>query len=105
MAAWRPHAKCSRTPQIAQRTIDAGVIPDFGVKIFNVLLVDFRGFPAAPLEHARRALKQCPIPLMDHRRMNPKPTSQLADRRLALKRLQCHFRLKLWVRSCQNKSA
>ena len=34
---------------------------------------------------------------MDHRRMNPEPTGQLADRLLAFYRFQRDLGLKLWV--------
>ena len=71
-----------------QKIVGDGQLPDFGVKILNLFLINFWRFPAAAFEHARRAFKQSAFPLMDHRWMDAKSTGQLADRLLALQRLQ-----------------
>jgi hypothetical protein len=70
---------------------------DLGVKVFDLFFINLRCLPPAALEYAGRTFKQSALPLMDHRRMNPEPTGQLADRLLALQRFQRDFGLKLWV--------
>ncbi|APX26386.1 hypothetical protein Ga0080559_TMP5049 (plasmid) [Salipiger profundus] len=39
---------------------------NLGVQLFDLLLVDLRGFFAASLEHAGRAFQKRPFPAVDH---------------------------------------
>jgi hypothetical protein len=60
------------------RTIGDSQLPDLGLEVFHLLLINFQRLPTAALKYARRAFKQCPLPLMDHRRMDAEPTGQFA---------------------------
>jgi hypothetical protein len=40
--------------------------------LFDPLFINLRGFLAATLEYAGRALQERPLPAVDHRRMNAK---------------------------------
>ena len=63
-----------------QKIVGGGLLPDLGMEVVHLTFIDFGRFPAATLEHARCALQQSTLPLMDHRWMHAKLTGQLADR-------------------------
>lgn len=52
--------------------IGDGPLPDLGVQLLDLLLVDLRRLPAAALKHAGRSFPQRLLPAVDHRGMPPK---------------------------------
>jgi hypothetical protein len=72
---------------LAKKIVGDGQLPDLGLQVRNLFFVDFRRSPAAALKGTRRALKQGPLPLMDHRRVNPEPAAQF----FAFQRVQRHL--------------
>ena len=71
------------------------LLPDLGVELSHLLLVNLRLAPPAALEHARSAFEQRTLPLMDHRRVNTEPACQFRHRLFALHRFQGELRLEL----------
>ncbi|OUS36687.1 hypothetical protein A9Q94_08410 [Rhodobacterales bacterium 56_14_T64] len=67
------------------------------MQVFHLLFVNFWCLSATAFKYTRRAFKQCPLSLMDHRRMRAEPTGQLANRLLAFQRLQRDLCLEFWM--------
>src|SRR6056297_434477 len=78
-----------------QKIVGHSQLPDLGVQLLDLLLVNLGSFLATTFEHAGCAFQQCPLPGVDHRRMNPEPACQLGHRLLTLQRLKRHLRLEL----------
>lgn len=79
-----------------QKNVGDGQLPDLGMQLFHLLLVNLRSLIAVTFENARRTFQQGLLPCVNHRWMNPEPAGQLSRRLLTLKRLKRHFRLELW---------
>jgi len=78
-----------------QKIVDHGQLPDLGVQLLVLFLINLGGFLTITFEHAGCAFQQCPLLGVDHRRMYPEPACQLIYRLLTLERLKCHLRIEL----------
>ena len=80
-----------------QKNIGDGQLPNLGMEVFDLLVVDCRCLPIAALKYARHAFKQSTLRLVKHRRVHAKPTGQLADRLFGFQRLKRNPGLEFWM--------
>jgi hypothetical protein len=79
----------------SKKELGRGQLPNLGVLLRHLLLVDLKSLAASAFEHAGRAFKQGAFLLMDHRRMHSEPARQFGRRLLPLQGFQRDLRFEL----------
>lgn len=93
---WRSNASSLPAPGLQrsfQKRVGHRQLPDLGMQIPDLILIDHRRLAATAFKDTGRAIEQRAFSLIDHRRMHAEPARQLRHGPLAFQHLKCHLRL------------